>query len=117
MTRERDLRDRILLEASEAGDRLLRQNVGLGWVGRAEKLGGGDVLIHGARPLHAGLCRGSSDLIGWSPRVINGQRIAVFTAVELKTGRQQLTDEQRRFLDAVERAGGIARVIREDDRY
>jgi hypothetical protein len=75
------------------------------------------VLIHDARPLHAGLCEGSSDLIGWTPVTITpdmvGTTIAVFTAVEVKTGRVRVTEAQTRFLDAVTAAGGIARVARE----
>jgi protein involved in polysaccharide export with SLBB domain len=42
-----------------------------------------------------------------------GTTVAVFTAVEVKTGRVPVTAAQTRFLDAVTAAGGIARVTRE----
>lgn len=113
---EHDLLNRIRLNASRQGARLFRNNVGQGWVGRLVHKAAGRVVLENARPLHAGLCTGSSDLIGWTPVVVTadmiGQTLAVFTAVEAKTGRVQVTDDQRRFLAAVEKAGGIARVDR-----
>jgi hypothetical protein len=55
------------------GLRLFRNNTGMGWVGKLFRptrvmtiaVGPGDVLLREAFPLHAGLCEGSSDLIGW----------------------------------------------------
>ena len=52
--------------------------------------------------------KGGSDLIGW--RTVNG--VAVFCAIEIKD-RGSVTPDQRRFLDAVQRAGGIAGVARD----
>lgn len=63
-----------------------------------------------------GLARGSADLIGWRTIVITpdmvGQRIAVFTSIEVKTPRGRLTPEQHNWLLAVQAAGGIAGVAR-----
>jgi hypothetical protein len=113
---ERDAIAAERIAASKVGARLFRNNVGVGWVGHVRGRGNGVVILHDARPLHAGLCEGSSDLIGWTPRVITqdmvGQTVAVFTAVEVKTGRVPVTGPQQRFLDAVTAAGGIGRVIR-----
>lgn len=63
-----------------------------------------------------GLCPGSSDLIGWTEYVIQpedvGHRVAVFTALEVKTPTGRVTCQQRNFIDAVRRAGGIAAIVR-----
>lgn len=63
-----------------------------------------------------GLARGSADLIGWRTLVITpemvGQRIAVFTSLEIKTPTGRLAPAQRHWLQAVHQAGGIAGVAR-----
>lgn len=65
-----------------------------------------------------GLAPGSSDLIGWTTRTVTpgmvGQRIAVFTAIEVKTPTGQPTDQQSHFLETVHRAGGIAFIARSE---
>jgi hypothetical protein len=68
------------------------------------------------RPVQFGLARGSADLIGWrtvevTPDMV-GQRLAVFTSIEVKTPTGRLTPQQRNWLDAVLKAGGIAGVAR-----
>lgn len=115
----------ILLALSKAGARVFRQNVGQGWVGksyrhtgapRSTTLNDGDVVIRQARPLHAGLCEGSSDVIGWRPLPITqdmvGGVVAQFIAVEDKSETDRATREQGAFLAAVKAAGGIAGVAR-----
>lgn len=78
--------------ATERGGRLFRNNTGR-------------VNVDG-RWVHYGIpSRGGSDLIGWMPG-------AVFTAVEIKVGRDRLTAEQAAWLEAVRAAGGIAGVVR-----
>jgi hypothetical protein len=63
-----------------------------------------------------GLCRGSSDLIGWRTLQLPGLGpIAQFAAVELKAARGRLTDEQRMFIEAVRAQGGIAASCRSVD--
>lgn len=115
---------RILLACSRGPARIFRVNTGQGWVGKSWRapsrttveLEAGDVVIRQARPLHAGLVEGGADLIGWRSRVIQpedvGTRVAVFTALEAKQGSGRVTEAQARFLQAVEAAGGIARVVR-----
>lgn len=68
------------------------------------------------RPVQFGLARGSADLIGWrtitiTPEMV-GQRIAVFTSMEIKTPTGRLTPAQHNWLGAVRAAGGIAGVAR-----
>ncbi len=82
--------------------RLFRNNVGLGWVGKPE-FREGILILRQFRPLHAGLCVGSADLVGWT--VVNG--VAVFTGIEMKIPGKQATKEQRAFLDTLNRMGGI----------
>lgn len=117
--REPELIRRILLQASADGVRLFRNNTAQGWVGQVVSQNAETITLRNYRPLHAGLVIGGSDLIGWSPREIHqghvGTRLAIFTAYEVKTGRQRPTKEQESFLAAVESAGGIARVVREGE--
>lgn len=115
---------RILLAVGRGPVRLFRNNTGQGWVGKSTRisragpvvLSPGDVVIRNARPLHAGLTNGGSDLVGWVTVEITpahvGRRLAVFAALEAKEGAGRLSAEQRAFLAAVEAAGGIAAEVR-----
>lgn len=62
---------------------------------------------------------GGSDLIGWTTRTITpdmvGRKVALFTAIEVKTPTGRLTDAQEHFLETVNRAGGIGIVARSED--
>lgn len=114
---------RILLAHGSGNVRLWRNNVGTGWAGQATKvtpgnlraiaagLRPGDVVIRQGRPLHAGLCVGSSDLIGY--RQVDG--IAQFVALEVKSPTGRATKEQAQFLDHINGAGGCAGVVRSVD--
>jgi hypothetical protein len=90
--------DPLLLAASRAGHRLFRNNQGIG------RTPDGNVVKFGV-----GL--GGSDLIGWTRLVVTpsmvGHEIAVFTAIECKTGKQRPTKQQEAFLATVQEAGGI----------
>jgi len=57
------------------------------------------------RPIHFGLCVGSSDIIAIAPD-------GVFVAIECKTAIGQPTDAQVRFLAAVRAHGGRAGIAR-----
>ena len=63
-----------------------------------------------------GLARGSADLIGWRTITIGpehvGQRIAVFTSIEVKTPTGRVTPQQHAWLSVVLAAGGIAGIAR-----
>lgn len=113
---ERETQNRILLTCSRGDARLFRQNVGQGWAGRLVSNRAGRVTLQDARPLIAGLCTGSSDLIGWRSIEVTaemvGRRLAVFAAVEVKSATGRPTEQQRAFLAAVADAGGIACVAR-----
>lgn len=68
------------------------------------------------RMVQFGLARGSADLIGWRTLVVTpemvGQRIAVFTSIEVKTERGRIRPEQHAWLGTVQSAGGIAGIAR-----
>ena len=120
---EHVIQQQILLAHSSGTTRLWRNNVGTGWAGQATKVTGGnlravsqalrpgDVVIRQGRPLHAGLCVGSSDLIGY--RQVNG--IAQFVALEVKSATGRATKEQVQFLDHIQAAGGLAGIARSVD--
>lgn len=110
-----------LLALSRIGARLFRNNVGLAWVGRVVRHDRrtGTVVLENARPLHAGLCQGSSDYIGWhtltiTPQLV-GRRLAVFVAFEAKSATGRPSAEQKQFLAAVEAAGGVALLASDPD--
>ena len=109
--------------------RIMRNNVGTGWAGnRVIKitprnrhevwLNPGDVVVRQARPLHAGLAKGSGDGIGWSSVTITpemiGRTVAVFTSAETKkpTGGRVSAD-QKQWFEQVRAAGGIAVIARD----
>jgi hypothetical protein len=127
-TFEHHVQQRILLACGSGDARLWRNNVGTGWAGQstrvtagnvrgvASQLRPGDVVIRNGRPLHAGLCVGSSDLIGYSALVVRpehvGQRLAVFAAVEVKSAKGRPSAEQSQFLNHISEAGGCAGIAR-----
>jgi len=120
---EKKVQNDILLEASKKGWRLFRNNVAQAWVGVlfrspmpvSVRLMPGDIVLRSARPLDAGLCKGSSDLIGWESVTITpdmvGQKIARFTAIEVKDGKGRATADQNNFIENVKRAGGNGKVV------
>ncbi len=101
---ETNLQAQIWKAASQSPDvRLFRNNVGT-------------CTTADGRFVRFGLCPGSSDLIGLKSVTVTpdmvGKTIALFVAVEVKTPRGRVTDEQQRFLDFVQRSGGCAGVAR-----
>lgn len=122
-----NLQKAIMLRVSKMGARIFRNNVGKSWVGKAETfrratqvhVEPGDVVIRNARRLHSGLCKGSSDLIGWTPTEITldmvGKTVAIFTAMEVKAGADRPTTEQKAFVSQVQSHGGIAGIVRAEE--
>lgn len=102
---ETDIQQRIRLAVGTRSDlRLFRNNTGTLPDPRT------------GRPVQFGLARGSADLIGWrtitiTPEMV-GQRVAVFTSIEVKTTSGHLTPAQQAWLGTVRTAGGIAGVAR-----
>lgn len=94
--------------------RMFRTNSGMAWAGKST-LKGEFRIIKNARPFH-GMPEGWPDLSGWTEIIITpemvGKKVAVFTAVEVKTGQLKLSGEQNKFKDLIERMGGIFRELR-----
>ncbi len=93
--------------------RLFRCNCGMGWTGDIIKKTGNILLLKNPRPFR-GFPKGFPDLLGWTEIEITpdmiGQKIAVFTAEEIKaTGG--LSSDQKEFRNIIKRMGGIFRVL------
>lgn len=117
---ESNLTKKILLKLSVvAGLRLFRNNVGMAWIGKVTNRSHGHITLSDPRPLHAGLFKGSSDLIGWQSQEITpdmvGKKVAVFTSIEIKKPSGRVTKEQKNWLNQVQQAGGIARIMRTEE--
>lgn len=127
---EKSLMNDIMLAATERGARLFRNHVGVAWHGQTVVvatrenrvlLEPGDVLLRNASRVKSGFGVGSSDLIGWAPRVITaddvGKTVAQFLACETKSEFGVVSAEQRAFVDAVRAAHGLAGVARSIDDF
>ena len=93
--REQNIQAACLLALSQAGCLVWRQNTG------AYRDGSGVLRRYG-------LCVGSADIVGIAP---DGR----FLAVEVKADKGRVTDAQRLFIEAVQRAGGRAGIARSPD--
>ena len=96
----------IMLAVSGHGSKLFRNNVGLFTTDTGDKV-------------RTGLCKGSHDLIGWTPVVITrqmvGTKIAVFTSIEVKTPKGRASDGQKNWTHQVQLDGGLSDIARDDD--
>lgn len=102
-----------MLAANKRPDVLLwRNETGLFWAGRLVKknlgqaplnvwLHPGQIILSNQARVSAGLCKGSSDLIGIGPG-------GIFLAPEVKTPNTRITPEQPKFIRAVRQRGGLA---------
>ena len=114
--KEIELCKKICLMASNLGHRIFRSNVGEGWIGKAVFFSKpakidvypGDVIIRKAKRIHFGLCNGQGDYLGFS-------RDGRFISIELKTETGKIREEQILFADAVNKAGGIAGIVRDEE--
>lgn len=106
---------------------LFRLNTGMAWMSGmgpsgVRKLQDGSVHILQARPISVGFAKpdgkpvnGACDLPGWTSLEITpemvGCKVAVFTSIECKrTKGGHASDDQLKWMAAVQRAGGIAGV-------
>lgn len=114
---ESSIQNRIRLALARFGI-FFRNNVGTGWQGKSKR-NGNFIIIENPRPLHAGLCVGSSDIIGIHPVQITpemvGKTVGVFCAIEVKTDTGKPTPEQVNFIKRIRQHGGIAEICRSDD--
>lgn len=121
---EAELMKRCQVLFSRQGARVFRNNSAMAWVSNnivratshvmSTMIHPGDVLLRNARPLHAGLGVGTSDLIGWVPFNIGGYVVPVFTACEVKSDRGRATEEQTNFIKTVNESGGLGMIVRSE---
>lgn len=125
---EAELMRKLQLRFSLLGARVFRNNNGMGWTGKAETVREsgnvmvhpGDVVIRKARPLHAGLMPGSSDLIGYQSVIISpsmvGSRFALFTSPEIKRPTKSKEQQnQQDWINAIKEAGGQAGFVHTEE--
>jgi hypothetical protein len=107
----------------------------MGWVGKVHELipgqklktkkgysittNGAEKLVQNARPLHAGLVKGSGDGVGWRTVEITeemvGKKVAIFLSMETKTDKGTLSDEQINWHNHVIKAGGLSIIVRKPE--
>lgn len=99
--KEKNVERTLIIESAKIGFTLFKNEVGMAYT-------------KDGFPIRFGLCKGSSDLIGWRPLKITGdmvgKTIAQFCAVEVKKnkkGSYRATKEQLAFLNAVKASGGF----------
>jgi len=96
----------LILRLGRGATRLFRNQVGT-------------YTLADGRVISSGLCKGSSDVIGWQSVEITpdmvGRRVAVFVALEAKSDTGRPTREQLAFIAAVRAAGGIAGIVRSSE--
>ena len=103
--KENEIQNKIRAACNSGSNRLFRNNVG--------KVKGIDGRFH-----TFGLCKGSSDLIGFHKMTITpemvGRTVAIFTAVECKSPTGKPTLEQQNFIAFIRSQGGIAGIARSE---
>lgn len=117
----------MLALGSIKGVRLFRNNVGWCWQGQSLTIhkrqeiivNQGDVVIRQARAFNAGLCKGSSDFIGFKSVIVTpemvGKPIAVFLSSEIKTKTGKASEDQILFTNMVNKFGGIGIIVSDDN--
>ena len=102
LSNEAYVQNKIRLAIGSGDVRLFRNNTGA-------------LLDMQGRLVKFGLCKGSSDLIGFRSITITpdmvGQKIAVFSAIEVKD-KGKATVDQRNFINIINNAGGYAGVAK-----
>ena len=132
--KEKHIINRRIIDHSP-NERLFRANCGRAWAGKimntktmrltaAKRILSGNnqsdryMILEYPRVFH-GLPKGFHDIFGFESIEITqdmvGTTVAVFKAIEVKTGDMSMTDEQRLFANTVKKFGGISEVLRECD--
>jgi len=117
----------MLALGSIKGVRIFRNNQGFAWIGQSVNIhkrqevivNPGDVIIRQARAFNAGLCKGSSDFIGFKSMVVTpemvGTTVAIFLASEIKTKTGKASPEQILFTNMVNKFGGIGIIVTDEN--
>lgn len=123
--KEANLMKLIQLELGKLQNvRLFRNNTGQAWQGTQKQFindgGRRKLILYDPRPVDAGLCEGSSDLIGWTTIEVTadmvGKKLAVFTALEVKNEIKSVASaKQINFLTVIKSMGGFGGLARSID--
>lgn len=117
----------MLALGSIKGVRIFRNNSGFCWIGQSVNIhkrqevivNPGDVVIRQARAFNAGLCKGSSDFIGFKSVVVTpemvGTTVAIFLASEIKTKSGKASPDQILFTNMVNKFGGIGIIVTDEN--
>jgi len=127
-SQETNLVRKIMLKlGSNPSIRIFRNNSGKCWIGKSKMFNSpqtvnvkaGDVLVQQARYFDAGLCPGSSDLIGLQAVTITpemvGKTVACFVAIEVKLPSGRVQENQINFLEMVNKLGGKGLIVRDEN--
>lgn len=127
-SQETNLVRRVMLKlGADPKIRIFRNNSGKCWIGKSKMFNSpqtvnvkaGDVLVQQARYFDAGLCPGSSDLIGLQAVTITpemvGKTVACFVAIEVKLPSGRVQENQINFLDMVKKLGGKGIICRDEN--
>ena len=105
LSNEAFVQNKIRLAIGHGKIRLFRNNTGA-------------LLDIKGRLVRFGLCKGSSDLIGFKTITITpdmvGKEVAIFSAIEVKD-KSKVTTDQKHFIDIIQNAGGLAGVAKDVD--
>jgi len=119
-SKEGKLNTEIMLELPENA-KVFRNNVALGWQGKKindrTTATGRTIELACPRPIRSGLTPGASDLIGWTSIEITpdmvGKKVAVFTAIEVKTPGVAVKPHQKNFIRTLSEDGGYAGIAKQ----
>ena len=123
-TRENPQQRECWLEFGKSGAKMFRLNTGKAWAGKGERMPDGSVRIAYPQHITVGFgyvdntaVAGVSDLVGYTKVVVTpemvGKTIPVFTCGEAKRIKGGVvSDDQKDWIDLVDRDGGIAGVVR-----
>ena len=117
---ETDLTNRILLDMGrDPSVRLFRNVVAVGWHGRVVEHSRDRMVILNPFPIHAGLHKGSADIIGVKSVAINGGHIGTFVSMEVKTPGARTSPahlaEQDNWRAVILGMGGIAGYVSSEE--
>ncbi len=106
MNLETKIQNQIMISLSDAGHTVWRNETGKYWTGKVVHKDSQVVTLSNAMMLSLGLCVGSSDLIGIQ------KDTGKFFAIEVKTEKGRVSEDQKDFIQRVIKKGGIAGVAR-----
>jgi ribosomal protein S19 len=116
MNPETKIQRQIMVQMSQSGATVFRNETGSFWTGKVIHKDNRTVTLANASMIPCGLCIGSPDIVGWKSLIVTedmiGDKIAQFVGTEVKTKNGRPTKEQINFINRLLDAGGIAGVAR-----